>query len=78
MDRNPDTNGTLFDSSKYYNIISRIRTPDDKLTSSNYKPSKESQDIMETEQNEKPAPKQDLRGRFNKKMFREVKRTQQR
>ena len=78
LDQHPDTNGTLFDSSKYYSIVSRIRGPDDNDKTSNYEPSKESQELMETEQNTKPPPKQDLRGRFNKKMFREVKRTQQR
>ena len=78
MDQHPDTNGTFFDSSKYEYIVSRIRAPDDNDTTTNYEPSKESQEIMETEQNEKPRPKQDLRGRFNKRMFREVKRTQQR
>ena len=78
VDQHPDTKGVLIDTSKYYDLISRIRPPDDADTTTNYEPSKESQELMENEQREKPPPKQDLRGRFNKKMFREVKRTQQR
>ena len=51
MDKNPNTNGTFFDSSKYEHIVAKIRKVGDMDTSTNYVPSKESQELMETEQN---------------------------